>query len=187
MTELIIYISFFGCSILLFLPSAWARRASSRPDFTITLYRIFFSYNVTLMVINLSVSKSGNIPLTDIEDAPFVDIFSLIFALIYGYMMATLQKPENYSKSKLVFYPTPYGNRRSININLDRLLYMARMSVFILGCAGFYTVFLNYLISEFIPLKPNKLRLAVCITYPFFVLLGIWGVLSHHKKHGNSL
>jgi hypothetical protein len=94
MIEFSLYLSFFIVSCLLILPSVRAKRASSRADFTITSYRIFFTYNVVFMIIHIGISRTGNIPLTNIKDAPFVDLFSFIIALAYGYMMASLRKPD---------------------------------------------------------------------------------------------
>jgi hypothetical protein len=187
MNEFTFYVSFLALSILLFIPSLWARRASSRNGFTITAYRIFFKYNVALMITHLGISRTGNIPLTDIEDAPFIDLFSFIVALIYGYMMASLRKPDQYSNSNTIFYKAASGARKSVTINLDRAGYFLRVTLLVFGGAIFYTAVFNYVLSEMISLEPQRWRLVGYITYPIFVVLGIWGVRIHHRKHGYTL
>jgi len=187
MNELILYIIFFVISTLLFLPSIWAKRASSRSDFTITSYRMFFTYNTVFMILYIGISRTGNIPLTNIEDAPFVDLFSFIIALAFGYMMASLRKPDEHKKNTHVFYKALDGTKRSVPINIDRILYFLRLSIFILCAAGFYTVVINYILSELITLEPQQWRMAGYVTYPICVLLGIWCVRIHHKKHGRTL
>jgi len=187
MIELFWYIIFLAVSILLMLLSLWAKRASSRSGFTIALYRIFFTYNVTFMIIHLGISRTGNIPLTDIEDAPFIDLFSFIVALIYGYMMASLRKPDQYSESNTIFYKAADGTRKPITINLDRAVYFLRVALLVFGGAIFYTVVFNYALSAMISLEPQQWRLVDYITYPTFVAFGIWGVRIHHRKHGYTL
>ena len=187
MIEFSLYLSFFAVSILLFLPSMWAKQASSGTHFTITSYRIFFTYNIALMIINIGISRTGNIPLTNIEDAPFVDFFSFIMALVYGYMMATLSKPTQYTEPKLTFYVARNGTRKSLTLNIDLIMYYLRVSILVFGGALFYTTVFNYILSEFITLKPEHWRLMGYVTYPICVLLGIWGVRMHHRKHGRTL
>lgn len=187
MIEFSLYLSFFAVSILLFLFSIRAKRASSRTGFTITSYRIFFTYNVALMIINIGISRTGNIPLTNIEDAPFVDFFSFTMALIYGYMMATLSKPTQHIEPTLTFYTTTSSSRKYITLNIDHLMYYLRVSILVFGGALFYTAVFNYFLSELITLKPQQWRLVGYITYPVCVLLGIWCVRIHHKKHGRTL
>lgn len=187
MIELILYIIFFVISSLLFLPSIWAKRASSRIDFTITSYRMFFTYNVAFMIIHIGISRTGNIPLTNIKDAPFVDLFSFIIALAYGYMMASLRKPDEYPKNTHVFYKALDGTKRSLTIDIDRIFYFLRLSIFVLCGAGFYTVVFNYILLELIKLEPQQWRLVGYVTYPICVALGIWFVRIHHRKHGRKL
>lgn len=187
MIEFSLYLSFFIVSILLILPSIRAKRASSRTDFTITSYRIFFTYNVALMIINIGISRTGNIPLTNIEDAPFVDFFSLIMALIYGYMMATLRKPIQYTEPTLTVYIAPDGARKSITLNIDHIMYYLRVSILVFGGALFYTAVFNYILSELVTLEPQQWRLVGYVTYPICVALGIWCVRIHHRKHGRTL
>ena len=187
MIELFWYIIFLAVSILLMLLSLWAKRASSRSGFTIALYRIFFTYNVTFMIIHLGISRTGNIPLTDIEDAPFIDLFSFIVALIYGYFMASLRKPDPYPDLKYFINSKPNGPRKCINLNIDHILYYIKVSILVVGGSGFYTVIFNYVLSEIISLAPQQWRLVSYITYLIFVALGIWGVRAHHRKHGYTL
>jgi len=187
MNELLSYLSFVAFSILLFIPSLWARRASSRNGFTITAYRIFFTYNVAFMVIYLGISRTGNIPLTDIEDAPFIDLFSFIVALIYGYFMASLRKPDPYPDLKYFINSKTNGPRKCINLNIDHILYYIKASILVVGGSGFYTVIFNYVLSEIISLAPQQWRLVSYITYLIFVALGIWGVRAHHRKRGYTL
>jgi hypothetical protein len=187
MIELTLYITFFIASILLFLPSLRAKRTSLRPGFTITSYRIFFTYNVTFMITHIGISRTGNIPLTDIENAPFVDFFSFIMALAYGYMMASLHKPDQYPENTHISYTALNGTKKSLAINIDRILYFLRISIFVLCGAGFYTVVFNYILSELITLEPQQWRWVGYITYPICVALGIWCVRAHHRKHGRTL
>lgn len=187
MIEFALYITFFVASILLFLPSLRAKRASSRPGFTITSYRIFFTYNVTFMIIHIGISRTGNIPLTNIKDAPFVDLFSFIIALAYGYMMASLRKPDKHPKNTHVFYKALDGTKRSLTIKIDRILYFLKLSIFVLCGALFYTAVFNYILSELITLERQQWRMIGYVTYPICVALGIWCVRIHHKKHGRTL
>lgn len=187
MIELTLYVTFFVASLLLLLPSLWAKRASSRTNFTITLYRIFVTYNAGFMIIYMGISRTGNIPLTNIESDPYVDIFSLIMALIFGFMMAWLRKPERYPESKSFFFKTPNGTRKSITVNPDRILYFLKVSILVLAGAGFYTAVFNFILSEIITLEPHQWRLVGNITYPVCVVLGIWCVRLHHRKHGRTL
>ncbi|SQG00094.1 Uncharacterised protein [Paucimonas lemoignei] len=187
MIELNLYIIYFVISTLLFLPSIWAKRASSRARLTIISYRVFFTYNVTLMIINIGISRTGNIPLTNIQDAPFVDIFSLIMALAYGGMMASLSKPDQYPENTHLFYRKLDGIRKTLTINVDQTLYFLRISIFVLCGAAFYTVVFNYVLSELITLEPQYWRLIGYITYPICVAIGIWCVRTHHKRNGRTL
>lgn len=187
MIEFLLYLSFFSVSFLLILPSVRAKRASSRADFTITSYRMFFTYNVALMIIHIGISRTGNIPLTNIEDAPFVDLFSFIIALAHGYMMATLRKPDEYKKNSYMSYKALHGTKRSLTISIDQIFYFLRISIFVLGGAGFYTAVFHYILSELITLEPQQWRWVGYTTYPICVALGIWCVRTHHRRHGRTL
>jgi hypothetical protein len=139
------------------------------------------------MIIHIGISRTGDIPLTDIHRAPFVDFFSFILALAYGYMMASLKKPDLYPKPKPIFYKTPSGVQKSITIDIDLIMYFSRVSVLILGGALFYTAVFNFILSELITLEPQQWRLIGYITYPICVALGIWCVRIHHREHGRTL
>lgn len=187
MIEFSLYLSFFIVSCLLILPSVRAKRASSRADLTITSYRIFFTYNVVFMIIHIGISRTGNIPLTNIKDAPFVDLFSFIIALAYGYMMASLRKPDESPKNTHVFCKALDGTKRSLTIDIDRIFYFLRISILVLCGAGFYAAVFNYILLEIITLEPQQWRLVGYVTYPICVALGIWCVRIHHRKHGRKL
>lgn len=86
---MIFYAAFCVLSLLLFIPSLWARFNFSGENYTDKKSLIAKTYNVTLFVIHLNFIQNDQLPFIGDIKADTIGWVSLVMAILYMYALPT--------------------------------------------------------------------------------------------------
>lgn len=182
MTPLFQHISYVTLSIIAILPPFLLSRYISRARHRKLLFKAGFTYNIIFLLIQINFLLKGQFPyLPDLQDS-YIVFLGLAFASFHCRNIGALERKtyENTDTS------SAFDNSllTLLDVNIDRILFIAKWTIFILTTSVFYTVMIGYLLTLLLPIEsldiPTRRKYGLAL-YLVISALGTYLTYQHHK------
>ncbi len=175
-------------SILLLLPSLWARSAWSGKAFSELKFFISVAYNALLITIHMNFAKNGELPLFGRLDNSQTGWISVCLVIAHGFSVPSAYEKNSAYANKKHLYPSSDEQRyKGLELIAGKIFFLIKAAVLVICCSGTATAITVSALSHAISLDVNSWRILAISTFGLFICIGVYGTWSHVKKHGKSL
>ncbi len=175
-------------SILLLLPSLWARSAWSGKAFSEPKFFISVVYNTLLIALHMNFAKSGELPLLGQVDNSQTGWLSACLVIAHGFSVPSAHgKNSAYSDSEHLYPSADEQQYKGLESIAGKIFGLIKAGVLVICCSVTATAITISALSYILSLDITSWRILAVSTLGLFICIGIYGSWSHARKHGEHL